>query len=75
MQRKVVSRVDVIFYIFTLVNYMLLSQLFKKSVMLICFLCGRLQLNLIIHTVCWCDVTKSICAVSILHLWIVCTLL
>lgn len=52
MQRKVVSRVDVTFYIFTLVNLMLLSQLSKKSVMLLCFLCDRLQLNLIIHTVC-----------------------
>lgn len=47
-----------------------LTQVFNKSVTLICLLCDRLQPNLIIHT-CLCDVTESICAVSILHSWIV----
>lgn len=48
----------------------LLPQVFDKSATLICLLCDRLQLSLIIHT-CLCDVTESICAVSILHSWIV----
>lgn len=54
----------------SLKNETLPSQVFDKSVTLICLLCDRLQLNLIIHT-CLCDVTESICAVSILHSWIV----
>lgn len=70
MQRKVISRVDAGFYFF-FDKYVLLSQLFKTSVTLILFLCDRPQLNLIICTACLRDVTKSICAVSVLHLWVV----
>lgn len=51
-------------------NEALLTQVFNKSVTLIGLLCDRLQPNLIIHT-CLCDVTESICAVSIWHSWIV----
>lgn len=68
MQRNVIPSVDILFCIFPLLNYTLLSQLFKKSVMLICLLCDRLQLKLIIHKTYLCDV-------SILHLGVVCILL
>lgn len=75
MQRNVISSVNTLFCIYPLLNYVLCSQLFKISVMLICLLCDRLPLKLIIHTTYLCDITKSICAVSILHLGIVCILL
>lgn len=47
MQRNVISSVDVLFCIFSLLDYILLSQLSKKSVTLIRDLCDRLQEKLL----------------------------
>lgn len=74
MQRNVISRVDVLLY-FSFAELYRTQSTFQKIIYADMLSVCQAELNLIIHTTYLCDVTKSICAVSILHLGIVCILL